>query len=274
MDDAVGRVLAKVRELKQEENTLVFFYSDNGGPTMETSSRNDPLRGYKAQMFEGGIRVPFLIQWKGVVPAGQTYREMVMGFDCHATALAAAGVPMPSDKPLDGVDLIPFLTGKQRGAPHDRLFWRAGEKHAVRVAEWKLVVQRGTGPMLFNLRDDIGEQQDLTQKYPEKLRELETIYAAWDKQMMPAQWVRQDARNAEPGGKLKTSASTPATRRGVGIEKRFKQFDRNGDGKLTPAEFPMSFFQQLDKSNDGVLTLDQVEAYYGARRAMSAPNKR
>ena len=92
MDDAVGRVLAKVRGIGAEENTLIFFYSDNGGPTPETTSRNDPLRGFKGQMFEGGIRIPFLVQWKGTIPAGQTYGEMVMGFDCHATALAVGRV--------------------------------------------------------------------------------------------------------------------------------------------------------------------------------------
>ncbi|MFM8724965.1 MAG: sulfatase/phosphatase domain-containing protein, partial [Planctomycetaceae bacterium] len=73
------------------------------------------LRGFKGQMFEGGIRVPFVMQWKGKIPAGQTYREPVMGFDCHATALAAAGVESPKDKPLDGVNLVPFVTGQSSG---------------------------------------------------------------------------------------------------------------------------------------------------------------
>ena len=98
LDVAVGRVIEKVRELGEEENTLIFFYSDNGGPTQQITSRNDPLRGFKGQLFEGGIRVPFVMQWKGRIPAGQTYRQPVMGFDCHATALAAAGV-LPEDQP-------------------------------------------------------------------------------------------------------------------------------------------------------------------------------
>ena len=145
MDDAVGRVLAKVRALGQEENTLIFFYSDNGGPTPQTTASNEPLRGYKGQFYEGGIREPFLAQWKGKLPAGMVYREMVMGFDCHATALAAAGVPLPTDKPLDGVNLLPFLTGEKQGRPHQQLFWRSGEKHAARVGDWKLVKERGGG---------------------------------------------------------------------------------------------------------------------------------
>lgn len=257
MDDAVGRVLGKVRALGQEENTLIFFYSDNGGPTTQTTSSNEPLRGYKGQFYEGGIRVPFLAQWKGKLPAGAVYREMVMGFDCHATALAAAGVPAPTDKPLDGVDLLPFLLGKQTGRPHDQLFWRAGEKHAARVGDWKLVQDRSGGVELFNLKDDIGEKTDLAAKEPEKLKELEASYAAWDKQMMPAQWARQDGRT-QTGGKRSKAA--------VGIEERFKQFDKNGDGKLVPAEFPMGAFKEIDKNNDGALTLDEVKANFGGRR--------
>jgi len=261
MDEAVGRVLTKVRGLGQEENTLVFFYSDNGGPTPQTSSRNDPLRGYKGQFYEGGIRVPFLVQWKGKLPAGMVYREMVMGFDCHATALAAAGVQMPTDKPLDGVNLLPFLTGKQAGQPHDRLFWRAGEKHAARLGDWKLVQERSGGVELFNLKDDIGEQTDLAAKEPAKLKELQAAYAAWDKQMMPAQWRRQDARTQG------TTGDTNSTRRGGGIEERFKQFDRNGDRKLTPAEFPNAAFKRLDANRDGFLTTEEARMYYvNARR--------
>ncbi len=217
MDEAVGRVLAKVRELGQEENTLIFFYSDNGGPTMETTSRNDPLRGYKGQVFEGGIRVPFLMQWKGVVPAGQTYGEMVMGFDCHATALAVAGVSLSNDEILDGVNLIPFVTGEQTGRPHDQLLWRVGWQHAVRAGDWKMVAVRGE-TFLFNLRDDIGEKNDLAAKEPAKLKELQAIYAAGDSQMMPAQWIRQDARNAEIGGKWKPGGAIGAPRRGGGLE--------------------------------------------------------
>ena len=110
-------------------------------------------------MFEGGIRVPFAMHWKGFVPAGQTYREPVMGFDCHATALAVAGVTVPEAKPLDGVNLIPFVTGKRSGRPHERLLWRAGQQHAARVGDWKLVNTRNAPPMLFNLKDDVGEQK-------------------------------------------------------------------------------------------------------------------
>ncbi len=272
LDDAVGRVMAKVRDLRQEENTLVMFYSDNGGPTPETSSRNDPLRGYKGQMFEGGIRVPFVMQWKSVIPAGQTYREMIMAFDYTVTAIAAAGAPLPTDPPLDGVNLIPFVAGQQTGSPHDRLFWRSGEKHAARVGDWKLLKERSGEDQLFNLKDDIGEQTDLSAKEPVKLKELQAAYAAWDKQMMPAQWTRQDGRNAEIGGKLKPDGASVTSRRGS-IEERFKQYDKNSDGKLTPAEFPLSAFKQIDKNNDSVLTLDEIQTYYGGSRRQKGMNE-
>jgi arylsulfatase A-like enzyme len=261
MDDAIGRVLAKVRELGQEDNTLIFFYSDNGGPTPQTTSRNDPLRGYKGQLFEGGIRVPFLTQWKGKLPAGRTHTQAVVAFDIHATALAAAGGKLPTDRPLDGVDLMPFLLGDKSGPPHDQLFWRSGDNHAARVGDWKLVDSRTGAPMLFNLRDDIAEQHDLAATNPAKLKELQAAYAAWDQQMMPAQWVRQDARKQGAG-----KATAQGAPRSGGIETRFQQFDRNKDGKLTRAEFPREdIFKQMDKNNNGVVTPDEARVFYGGR---------
>lgn len=269
MDDAVGRVLATLRDRGLEENTLVFFYSDNGGPTPQTTSRNDPLRGYKGQVFEGGIRIPFLCQWKGVLPAGTVFREMAMGFDVHVTAMAAAGVLPAAEHSLDGVDLLPFLTGKRTGAPHDRLFWRAGGQHAARVGDWKLVhdPRQGDADLLFNLAEDIGEQHDLAAAEPDRLRELQGIYDAWNRQMMPAQWVRQDARNAEIGGRLKDQP-TPRRRgptRGD-LDARFRQLDRDGDGKLTRAEVARpQLFERMDGNRDGTVTLDEARAALSGR---------
>lgn len=203
MDDGVGRIMDTLRRLDLEENTLVFFYSDNGGITPDNASRNDPLRGMKGTRYEGGIRVPFFTQWKGKFKEGTVYKKPVMGFDVHATALAAAGIEVPKNEPIDGVNLIPYLTGKNDGWPHEKLFWRSGKKHAARVGDWKMVVNRNDdSPMLFNLKNDISEKRNLANRYPEKLKALESAYAGWDAKMMSPKWIRQDKNNALAGGKL------------------------------------------------------------------------
>lgn len=191
MDDAVGSVLQKLRDAKLDDNTLIFFVSDNGGPTPQTSSRNDPLRGHKGQVLEGGIRVPFLVQWKGHVPAGKVYDKPVIALDIHPTAVAAAGAKIAAEAKLDGVDLLPYLTGKSKGARHDRLFWRFGGQSAVRMGDWKLVKFGESSAQLYNLAEDIGEQNDLAAKEPDKLKELQTAYDAWNAQLMAPRWKRQ-----------------------------------------------------------------------------------
>ncbi len=193
MDDAVGRVLNKLRELKLEENTLIFFISDNGGPTQQTTSSNLPLNGVKGQVLEGGIRVPFLIQWKGRLPAGKVYNFPVIALDIHPTAVAAAGGVLSPENKLDGVNLLPYLQGEKRNAPHDQLYWRFGEQSAVRAGDWKLVQQYGA-VRLFNLAQDISEKNDLAAKQPDKLKELQTIYDDWDKQLMEPAWEREGGR--------------------------------------------------------------------------------
>jgi len=121
---------------------------------------------------------------------------------------------------------------------------------------------RTDAPMLFNLKDDIGEQHDLAAQNPAKLKELQATYEAWAKEMQPAQWVRQDSRT-QGAGKA-TAQSVP---RGGGIEARFQQYDRNKDGKLTSSEFPREdIFKQMDKNADGVVTPDEAKAFYGGRR--------
>jgi arylsulfatase A-like enzyme len=190
LDDAVGMVLAKLRELKLEENTLIFFISDNGGPTRQTSSRNDPLRGFKGQVLEGGIRVPFLMQWKGHLPAGKVYEHPVIALDICPTILAAVGAEIP--KELDGVNLLPYLTGEAKGEPHTALFWRYGRQWAVRAGDFKLVCcpqEFGSEePQLFNLAEDIGEKTNLAPKMPQKVEELKAMYDEWNAKNIPPKW--------------------------------------------------------------------------------------
>jgi len=182
MDDAVGLVLAKVREMKQEENTMIYYISDNGGPTQSTTSSNGPLRGFKMTTFEGGPRVPFIAQWKGKLPAGKTYDFPVMNLDVLPTALAAAGAPVDSTAKLDGVDLMPYLTGEKKDRPHETMYWRFGPQWAVRHGDFKLVVSKGGSgqPELYDLAADIGESKDLAKDQPEKVKQLQLLYDKWN----------------------------------------------------------------------------------------------
>jgi arylsulfatase A-like enzyme len=214
MDDAVGSVLAKLAELKLEENTLVFFISDNGGPTPSTTSGNGPLRGYKSQTWEGGIRVPWMVQWKGHLPAGRVDDRPVIQLDVLPTVLAAAGVAARPEWKLDGVNLLPFLRGEKNGAPHDALYWRFGAQMAIRRGDWKLVkgpsagvpIERRAhatveGAELYNLRDDIGEKNNLAAQQPEKVRELAAAWKKWDGELEDPRWYPD--RGAKEGKKKK-----------------------------------------------------------------------
>lgn len=202
MDDGIGLVLAKLRELQLEENTLIVFFSDNGGPTTQNTSRNTPLSGSKDRLQEGGIRIPFMLQWKGYLPAGQVSQNIVSSLDFAATALAAAQGRKGAEATLDGVNLIPWLAGVETAAPHDRLFWRSGAaQYAARVGDWKLLFVNNT-TALYNLADDVGEQSNLAQQNPAKLAELQTIYQTWNAQLPAAPvitaWITQPRPNANP----------------------------------------------------------------------------
>jgi arylsulfatase A-like enzyme len=205
MDDAVGRVMAKVRELGQEENTLVFYISDNGGPTASTTSLNGPLRGFKMTTYEGGPRVPFVAQWKGTWPAGKTYELPVLNLDVLPTILAAAGGKIDSAWGIDGVDLTPYVTGKNSKRPHETIYWRYGPQWAVRHGDMKLVVSRGGGtePELYNLAEDIGESKNLAAAQPAKVKELQALWNKWSAEQAPPSEPDRPAGAGKKGGKKK-----------------------------------------------------------------------
>jgi arylsulfatase A-like enzyme len=189
LDDGVGQVLAKLRQLNLEEDTLIFFFSDNGGPTTELTSSNLPLSGGKGSLSEGGIRIPFLVQWRKRLPAGKVYDHPVISLDIFATALAAAGVQSPGGAKLDGIDLVPFLTGQRAGPPHESLYWRYGAQSAIRSGNWKL--QR-TGAQqawqLYDLSQDIAEKSDLASQKPEIVKNLEAKWHAWNAELVDPIW--------------------------------------------------------------------------------------
>ena len=188
MDDSVGSVMAQLRKSGLEENTIVFFLSDNGGPTRELTSSNLPLRGSKGQMYEGALRVPFMMQWKGKIPAGQTYEKPVSSFDIYATAAAnSEGVIAP--KLVEGVDLVPFVTGSKTGTPHETLFWRQGGRYGLRHGDWKIVRMGGRKSPgkskweLYDLSKDLSEETNLAQSKPERLTELVELWEKMNSEM-------------------------------------------------------------------------------------------
>ncbi|MCX7887533.1 MAG: sulfatase-like hydrolase/transferase [Verrucomicrobiae bacterium] len=212
MDEAIGKVWKTLTTHKLDENTFVFFASDNGGPTMpgttRNGARNDPLRGSKRTTLEGGIRVPFFFTWKARIKPG-TYDHPVIILDAAATALAAAGAK--SDN-LDGVNLLPFLNGEKTTPPHDALYWRFGDQMAIRAVDYKLVRydtnadspaaaknQRVSPPKLYDLRRDVGETKDLASAMPEKVKELQAKWDEWNRSNIPPLWGAGKARTTTDG---------------------------------------------------------------------------
>jgi arylsulfatase A-like enzyme len=189
LDDGVGRVLKTLRAQGLERKTLVFFLSDNGGPVRVTHSSNGPLRGHKGQVFEGGIRVPFVVAWPGRLPAGKTFDEPVCSLDVFATAAALAGARVPADRKMDGVNLLPHLRGEAKAPPHERLFWRAGggAQFAVREGRYKLA-HAGGKDQLFDLAADVGETKDLAAAKPDVTARLRKAYQQWNSELVPPLW--------------------------------------------------------------------------------------
>jgi arylsulfatase A-like enzyme len=185
VDDGVGMVLAALKELKLEQDTLIFFLNDNGGPVPFNGSRNDPLRAGKGSLYEGGIRVPFAACWPGHLPAGKTFSQPVISLDILPTALAAAGVQPPPRLKLDGVNLLSHLAGQVKAPPHERLFWRTGGgvTWAVREGRYKLV-KVGDAPELYDIDADIGETKDLLTVHPDLVKKLLTAYQQWNSEMI------------------------------------------------------------------------------------------
>jgi len=186
LDDSVGEVTAKIRQAGLEQNTMIYFLSDNGGPTRELTSSNLPLRGEKSHMYEGGIRVPFMVQWPGHLPQGATYHRPVSSLDIFATTFAAAERPVPKGPRSDSVNLLPYLTGAQQGDPHASLYWRQGTRRALRKGDMKLVRQTTGTWELYDLSADISERNDLADTRPAVLRELVAEWDRLDAQMVEA----------------------------------------------------------------------------------------
>lgn len=220
IDDGVGRVMSTLREYGLEEKTLIFFIGDNGAPLKIhkidapgggpgwDGSLNDPLNGEKGMLAEGGIRVPFLVYWKGQFAEGRVYDHPAISLDVAATAVALAG--LPDDPGLDGVNLLPYLRGEKKDRPHETLYWRWIAQSAVREGNWKYL-RGGTREYLFDLDKDREEKRNLFEEHPDIAQRLKAKLVKWSRQLNP------------PGLETKKMAATWE-----------RYFDHYLDGKLAP----------------------------------------
>ena len=186
LDDAVGEVHQKIKDLGLEENTLIFFLSDNGGASYTGATDNGPLKGGKLTQFEGGINVPFMMKWKGVIPEGTRYENPISSTDIFATSVLNAGGRLPSDREYDGVDLIPYLTGEKTGRPHEQLFWRCDHIWAMRDGDYKLILSTRDGwAELYDLKKDKSETYNLKEQMPELYEKLYQTHQSWQQNNLP-----------------------------------------------------------------------------------------
>jgi len=188
VDDGVGKIVETLKENGLRENTIIFVMGDNGAPLKIhkldapgggpgwDGSLNDPMNGEKGMLTEGGIRIPYVVNWKGKIPRGQVYSQPVISLDAGVTALAIAG--LPHDPELDGVNLVPYLTGEKTGAPHEALYWRWIAQSAIRKGNWKYV-RCNNREYLFDIEKDVEEKNDLLAKHPEIAKELHEDLKSW-----------------------------------------------------------------------------------------------
>jgi arylsulfatase A-like enzyme len=188
LDDAVGMILEQVKESGLEENTLVFFTSDNGGATYTGATTNGALNGGKITPFEGGLNVPLVMKWNGKLAPG-VYTQPVSLLDIFSTTIAACRIPPPATIVVDGVDVIPFLTGENPGAPREYLCWRTDFNKTIRHGKWKLIQNtRDDLILLFDLEADQQEKYDLKADHPEIVTRLLELLATWESEMKPPAW--------------------------------------------------------------------------------------
>jgi len=186
MDANIGRVLDTLKKNGLMKNTLIIFLSDNGG---HHASPNKPLRGMKGTFWEGGLRVPFCMRWDAKLKPGTIYKYPVISLDIMPTLIKAAGGKVDPEWKLDGVDLLPYLTGKNRERPHNVLTWAWGPRRAIRYLDYKAVsMNNGQKWELFDLSKDISETIDLSERYPEKLSAMIKAHSEWMSELMPPLW--------------------------------------------------------------------------------------
>jgi arylsulfatase A-like enzyme len=191
LDRSVERIVRALEEHGLTDNTLVVFTSDNGGAGyIALPDVNKPFRGWKLTHFEGGLHVPFMAKWPARISAGSSFELPVHHADLFSTFAAAAGAAVPTDRKLDGVDLVPYVAGAVEGSPHETLFWRQGHHQAVLHGDWKLIRadRPQNGRWLFHLAEDPTERENLAADHPERVAALEALLDAHNAEQAEALW--------------------------------------------------------------------------------------
>jgi arylsulfatase A-like enzyme len=191
LDRACGKILDKLKALGLDDNTIIVFSNDNGGPTDKNASLNLPLSGTKSNHLEGGLRVPFLIKWPKKLKAGSEYHYPVSTFDLLPTFYSAGGGDVADLEDVDGVDLIPFVNGLNEERPHVDLFWKKEARAVYRQNDWKLIRFADRPAELYDVSNDITEQNNLAAKYPERVKAMFKKLFAWELTQERPLWMLQ-----------------------------------------------------------------------------------
>jgi len=224
LDDGVRQVAATLKALGLEEDTVVVFFSDNGG-VVRLGGDNGPLNGAKRYQYEGGLRVPFIVKWPGRLAKGITYDDPVISLDLYPTFAAIAGVEEAMLSDHDGVNILPYLTGDIPGSPHDRLCWRAAPNRAVRQGKWQLrqvdhappgskdekgrLLPKGQIPtdsphgrkiLLFDLSKDLGERVNVAEQHPDVVKKLLSALDEWESELVEPAWPSHGSTIFERNG--------------------------------------------------------------------------
>jgi len=180
LDNAIGRIMKYLSDTNLEKNTLIFFISDNGGAEYTHTTENGSYGGGKNTEFEGGVKVPMIIKWPGVLPAGKRFEPMVSAMDIFATSIAITDAPKITEREIDGVNLLPYLLDSIPSMPHKFLYWQRGISKAIRSNKYKLLMNDETGEKyLYDLNKNKYEKPEISAKYPEIVESLVKTHEQW-----------------------------------------------------------------------------------------------
>ncbi len=188
MDEGIGSVMNKLKELNLDTNTLIIYTNDNGGPSDANASINKPLSGTKANHLEGGIRVPFIMKWSSYLPKNKEYKYPISTLDIVPTVYAVGGGVKDSLEQIDGVNIIPYVLGEQIQRPHKTLYWKKENRGAIRDGDCKLLRYPDRPAELYDIANDISEQKNLSQQHPERVKQLYKKLFQWETSLARPKW--------------------------------------------------------------------------------------